>query len=94
MAEDFDGISLSQPAKYQITIQGREVEGLADWMDELDIRVKPVSRGLTLTLLTGIVRDQAALHGILNRIRDLSIPLLSVELIDPPIIYREDKQDG
>ena len=94
MQEDFDGISLSQPAKYQITVQGRDIEGLADWMDELEVQVKPVKQGLTLTLLSGLVRDQAALHGILNRIRDLSIPLLSVELIDPPIIHREDKQDA
>jgi len=35
------------------------------------------------TILTGQVVDQAALHGLLNRIRDLNLPLLSLERIDP-----------
>ena len=38
---------------------------------------------------TGIVQDQAALHGLLNRIRDLGIPLLSVQLINPVITKKE-----
>ena len=42
-----------------------------------------------LTILTGQLKDQAALHGILNRIRDLNLTLISVEQID---FYPEDKK--
>ena len=35
------------------------------------------------TLLTGFVEDQAALHGVLMRIRDLGLPLVSVNRLDP-----------
>jgi hypothetical protein len=62
---------------YQIRVKGLLDPGWADWFD-----------GLTLaqvngdSLLTGNVRDQAALHGLLNKIRDLGLYLLLVELVE------------
>ena len=47
------------------------------WFDGMDISYEG-----TTTTLTGLLEDQAALHGILNRIRDLNLKLLSVEQID------------
>jgi hypothetical protein len=41
-----------------------------------------ISHEGALTILTGKLEDQAALHGILNRIRDLNLTLLAVEQID------------
>jgi hypothetical protein len=35
------------------------------------------------TILTGLAKDQAALHGVLMRIRDLGLPLISVNRVDP-----------
>lgn len=43
------------------------------------------------TLLTGVIVDQAALHGILNRLRDIGIPLISVNLVKN--IQASDKTD-
>ena len=47
----------------------------SDWFD--GFIVTPQASGETL--LTGVVADQAALHGLLNKIRDLGLPLLSVK---------------
>ena len=62
---------------YQIRVQGLLDEGWSDWLDGLTIA--PQAQGETL--LTGPIRDQAALHGLLNKIRDLGLPLLSIERI-------------
>jgi hypothetical protein len=58
----------------------------------MTVQIEPIEAGPTITILTGLVHDQAALHGVLNRIRDLSIPLLSVQLIDPPIISNKERE--
>ena len=77
------GLQRTQSAKYQVKIQGRQIEGWADWMSDLEILTERNSEGTTLTTLTGVVKDQAALHGMLNRIRDLNIPLISVQYVHP-----------
>jgi len=74
-------IQRSHPSKYQIEIQGKQRENWSDWMDDLEIKTDPNDKGFTITTLTGIVKDQAGLHGLLNRIRDLNIPLISVQFI-------------
>jgi len=79
----------SQPAKYQIKIQGRQIEGWSDWMDDLKIETERISEGTTLTTLSGVVKDQAGLHGLLNRIRDLNIPLVSVQYVHPIYFAKE-----
>ena len=83
------GLQRTQSAKYQIKIQGRQIEGWADWMDDLEIVTERISEGITLTTLTGVVKDQAGLHGTLNRIRDLNIPLRSVQYVHPIYFTRE-----
>ena len=62
---------------YEIRVKGLLDEGWSDWLDGLAIA--PQAHGETL--LAGPVRDQAALHGLLNKIRDLGLLLLSVERI-------------
>ena len=83
------GLQRTQSAKYQIKIQGRQIEGWADWMDDLEIVTERISEGITLTTLTGVVKDQAGLHGLLNRIRDLNIPLVSVQYVHPIYFAKE-----
>lgn len=60
---------------YEIRVSGILDEGWSEWLGGLDVR--PLDSGETL--LTGHIRDQSALHGLLNKIRDLGLPLLSVE---------------
>ena len=85
------GLSLSQPALCQICVQGF-----------LDDRWTGMFEGMTLlsdaaqgtTAFIGVVPDQAALHGILARIRDLGLPLLSLTRItDERLSERVARQD-
>lgn len=63
---------------YQFTVKGILDKGWSDWFDGLTI--KPFSK--ESTLIIGPIRDQAALHGLLNKIRDLGLTLLSVKRVD------------
>ena len=64
----------AQPLVYQIRIQGHLGREWTDWFGGLTIT--PEDNGDTL--LTGPVVDQAALHGLLKKVRDLGMPLVSV----------------
>lgn len=89
MKQTVESLRLDQAATYQIKIQGRLAAGWSGWFDDLALQTEHPAAGPTITILTGLIQDQAALHGLLNRIRDLSLPLLSVQLIDPAIIKKE-----
>jgi hypothetical protein len=68
-----------QPATYQIKVQGRLDERWVHWFDGMSIESVPAEDGSTATMLTGFVMDQAALYGLISRMRDLGLALLSVE---------------
>ena len=69
-----DGRQYDQPAVYRLRVKGRLDAAWSDWFDGLAL----VPQGDDETLLAGPVADQAALHGLLAKIRDLGLPLLSV----------------
>ena len=64
---------------YEIRIKGHLGDRWSDWFGGLTITLEDNGD----TLLTGTVVDQAALHGLLKRIRDLGMPLLSVNFVNP-----------
>ena len=68
---------MSKKIEYQIRVKGQLDERWIDWFGDMDIK----SEG-GLTTLSGPVVDQAALHGILSRIRDLGLPLISAHRLD------------
>ncbi len=74
--------TLTQPAAYRIRIAGRVRNGWADFLS--DLHESPQEAGAGVTELVGTVRDQAALFGLLCHIRDLGLPLVSVEFIENP----------
>jgi hypothetical protein len=64
---------------YEIRIKGHLDNRWTDWFEGLTITALDNGE----TLLTGPVVDQAALHGLLRKVRDLAMPLLSVTRIRP-----------
>ncbi|GAC1302685.1 MAG: hypothetical protein NVSMB27_42590 [Ktedonobacteraceae bacterium] len=68
-----------QPLVYQIKIKGHLDRHWTDWFGGLTITLEVNGE----TLLTGAVVDQAALHGLLRKVRDLGMPLLSVVCVKP-----------
>lgn len=65
------------PGRYDIRLKGHLDDRWADWFDGLTLR-----RDDDTTLLTGPIVDQAALHGVLKRVRDLGMPLLSITRVE------------
>ena len=63
-----------QPMVYQIRIKGHLGSQWTDWFEGLTITLEEDGN----TLLSGPVADQAALHGLLKKVRDLCLPLVSV----------------
>lgn len=71
-------LSLSAPAAYRITVQGRVDDSWHDCFDHLSLTTAVLPNGVTVTVLSVEVADQAALHGLLMHVRDLGLPLLAV----------------
>ncbi len=69
----------SQPPVYQIRVEGHLDQQWTDWFEGLTITREEDGN----TLLTGRVVDQAALHGLLKKVRDLGLPLVSVNPVYP-----------
>jgi hypothetical protein len=68
-----------QPMVYQIRITGHLGRTWTDWFEGLTISLQDNGD----TLLTGPLVDQAALHGVLKKVRDLGMPLVSVKRVGP-----------
>jgi hypothetical protein len=68
-----------QPGLYEIRIKGRLTDRWAAWFEGLTITQEDNGA----TLLSGPIVDQAALYGLLRKVRDLGMPLLSVNRVKP-----------
>lgn len=71
--------SYGRPVQYEIVIDGHLSSRWAAWFDGFTI----ANEADGTTVLRGLVVDQAALHGLLQRLRDLGIPLISLTPLDP-----------
>lgn len=71
---------LNQPMVYQIRLKGHLDRRWTDWFGGMTITLEDNGD----TLLAGPVEDQAALHGLLRKVRDLGMPLISATRVEPP----------
>jgi hypothetical protein len=69
--------SWNDPAKYTIKVKGCLGKQWSSWFEDFTITSKN-----GITSIKGNVVDQAKLHGIILRIRDLSLPLISIDRVD------------
>ena len=76
-----------EPELYEICLKGHLDEQWTNWFEGLTITLEKNGH----TLLTGPVIDQAALYGVLRKVRDLGLPLLSVNRVTS---IQEDTPDG
>jgi len=68
------------PETYRVRVRGRLDDRWSSWFSGLTVH----RRDDGTTVLIGPVADQAALHGVICRIRDLGLPLLSVNRVSDP----------
>ena len=71
---------LDEPMVYQIRVKGHLGPRWINWFGDVTITLEDNGE----TLLTGPVVDQAALHGLLRKVRDLGMPLISAVRVKPP----------
>jgi hypothetical protein len=65
---------MNESETYEIRIQGRLADRWSSWFDGMEVAAADDGS----TLIRGAVADQAALHGLIQKVRDLGLPLLSV----------------
>lgn len=80
----------ARPVLYQLRLQGHLDPQWTIWFDGLTITLEDNGD----TLLTGPVVDQAALHGVLKKVRDLGMPLLAVNRVDEQSEQFESKENS
>jgi hypothetical protein len=80
-----------EAGRYEIRLTGHLDEHWVAWFDGLAVS----NEGDGTTVISGPVADQAALHGLLQRVRDLGLPLVSVtrDETDPPTTLGSGKAD-
>jgi hypothetical protein len=79
MSRPTEGGGPAEPACYELRVQGVLDSGWSAWFEGLRISSDQPGQ----TTIAGPVTDQAALHGLLAKVRDLGLELLEVRRIDP-----------
>ena len=78
MSRPPEGAAPAEPARYEFRVRGVLEPRWSAWFEGLQVRSDQAGQ----TTIAGPVADQAALHGLLTKIRDLGLPLLSVRRLD------------
>jgi hypothetical protein len=68
-----------EAGRYEIRLKGHLDSRWATWFDGLSLS----SENDGTTIVSGVVADQAALHGLLHKVRDIGLPLISVTRVEP-----------
>jgi len=76
------------PEWYEIRVEGQLPSDWSSWFEGLEIQYGPHGE----SILSGFLADQAALHGVLAKIRDLNLKLISVTRSGPAAQYSDHKK--
>ena len=79
--EDIPAQQIIPGARYEIRVNGRLHQDVAIWFEDMTLTVDETTTR-PQTIIQGGIRDQAALYGLISRIRDLGLTLLSVTRLD------------
>jgi hypothetical protein len=77
-------MSLDQPGVYCIRVQGVLDQRWMEYFEEMAIGFETSADGKQIIVLTGCLLDQAAVHGVLQKLYNLGFPLISVEKLPGP----------
>lgn len=75
--------TFSDEGQYEIQVKGHLDDSWASRFDGLSLTTGFTTDGIPITSLSGVIADQAALHGLLTIIRDMGLQLLSVKRLSP-----------
>ena len=70
---------------YQITVEGMITENWSEWLNGMQVVSYKEPSGMHVTALSGVMLDQVALRGLLNRLWDLNLVLRSVHQFDSAV---------
>jgi hypothetical protein len=76
------------PVGYEIHVEGRVDQHWSEWFDGMVITSGPDGG----TTIAGEVTDQSALHGLLDRVRDFGLTVVSVTFVDPRTVDPQTKE--
>jgi hypothetical protein len=76
------GLARDHPGTYEISVRGSIADNWSDWFEGMTIDHEAGKEGFPITVLTGTVVDQAALIGILRKLHNLHLHLLSVNQVE------------
>jgi len=71
-----------RPSNYRIRVKGKVKESWSEWFDGLTIEFEMDADKNPVSTLTGLLADQSALYGVLSKIQNLGLKLLSVEQVN------------
>jgi hypothetical protein len=88
MPDEFNFHPFPEGRVYELRIKGRLTQPTLAWFEDMNVTIDETTSP-PQTVVSGPIRDQAALYGLISRIRDLGLLLLSVNLIE-----QKEEEDG
>jgi hypothetical protein len=76
------GFGSDLPGQYRIRLRGKLRQEWSKWFYDMNLTVASEADEMPVTILTGYLPDQTALHGLLERIRDTGLQILSLDLLE------------
>ncbi len=80
--EPKDYSNMDRPAIYRMKVRGRFGKSWSEYFNGLTITDEKHKDGAALTVLSGVIPDQAALHGLIQKFRDLGLVIVEIQMVE------------